>query len=48
MANDGRMMAYHAMAEKELNPILEYSIQEVGRTQNAHADALASLASAID
>lgn len=48
MAKDERMIAYQAVAEEELRKIPEYSIQQVGRAKNTHADALASLASAVE
>lgn len=48
MTKDERMITYHTIAEKELSKIIEYSIQQVGRAKNSHADALASLASAIE
>ena len=48
MAKDERIEAYHTLAKRELTRIPEFSIQQVRRAQNSHANALAALASTTD
>ena len=47
MKNDERMISYYEIAKIELSRIPEYSITQVSRSKNTHADSLASLASAV-